>query len=127
MSILSRKAKEFDWQIIAALLTIIGYSLNDTIVIFNRIRENLRGQRYDQFPAVVNRSVNQTLSRTLLTTGYTLLVVVALLLLGGEVLHDFAFALFVGMIAGTYSTVFIASPLLLYGYAWASARARRRL
>ncbi len=106
---------------------IIGYSLNDTIVIFDRIRENLRGQRREQFPVVVNRSVNQTLSRTLLTTGYTLLVVVALLLLGGEVLHDFAFALFVGMIAGTYSTVFIASPLLIYGYAWASSRARRRL
>ncbi len=119
--------KAFDLQIIAALLTIIGYSLNDTIVIFDRIRENLRGQRREQFPVVVNRSVNQTLSRTLLTTGYTLLVVVALLLLGGEVLHDFAFALFVGMIAGTYSTVFIASPLLIYGYAWASSRARRRL
>ena len=103
--------KEFDLQIIAALLTIIGYSLNDTIVIFDRIRENLRGQRRDQFLAVVNASVNQTLSRTLLTTGYTLLVVVAIFLLGGDVLHDFAFALLVGMIAGTYSTVSIASPL----------------
>jgi preprotein translocase subunit SecF len=112
MSILSRKAKEFDLQIITALLTIIGYSLNDTIVIFDRIRENLRGQRCEQFPVVVNRSMTQTLSRTLLTLGYTLLVVVAFLLLRGEVLHDFAFALLVGMIAGTYSTVFIASPLL---------------
>ncbi len=117
--------KEFDLQIIAALLTIIGYSLNDTIVIFDRIRENMRGQRHAQFPAVVNTSVNQTLSRTLLTTGHTLLVVVALLLLGGEVIHDFAFALFVGMIAGTYSTVFIASPILIYGHAWTLSRAGR--
>jgi len=117
--------KEFDLQIIAALLTIIGYSLNDTIVIFDRIRENLRGQRRDQFLAVVNASVNQTLSRTLLTTGYTLLVVVAIFLLGGDVLHDFAFALLVGMIAGTYSTVFIASPLLVYCHAWTASRAGR--
>jgi preprotein translocase subunit SecF len=117
--------EEFDLQIIAALLTIIGYSLNDTIVIFDRIRENLRGQRRAQFAAVVNASVNQTLSRTLLTTGYTLLVVIALLLLGGDVLHGFALALFVGMIAGTYSTVFIASPLLVYCHAWAASRAGR--
>ena len=122
---LSLFGKEFDLQIIAALLTIIGYSLNDTIVIFDRIRENLRGQRRDQFAAVVNTSVNQTLSRTLLTTGYTLLVVVALFLLGGEVIHDFAFALLVGMIAGTYSTIFIASPILVYSHAWTLSRARR--
>src|SRR5262245_16138032 len=117
--------KEFDLQIIAALLTIIGYSLNDTIVIFDRIRENMRGQRRVHFAAVVNTSVNQTLSRTLLTTGYTLLVVIALLLLGGDVLYGFAFALLVGMIAGTYSTVFIASPLLIYCHAWAASRAGR--
>jgi preprotein translocase subunit SecF len=106
--------KEFDLQIIAALLTIIGYSLNDTIVIFDRIRENLQGRRREDFAAVVNLSVNQTLSRTLLTTGHTLLVVLAILFLGGEVLHDFAFALLIGMLAGTYSTVFIASPILVY-------------
>jgi len=117
--------KEFDLQIIAALLTIIGYSLNDTIVIFDRIRENVRGRRRAQFAAVVNTSVNQTLSRTVLTTGHTLLVVVALLLLGGEVLHDFAFALLVGMIAGTYSTVFIACPLLVSGHQWRASRASR--
>jgi preprotein translocase subunit SecF len=117
--------KEFDLQIIAALLTIIGYSLNDTIVIFDRIRENMRGQRRAQFAAVVNTSVNQTLSRTLLTTGYTLLVVIALLLLGGDVLHGFALALLVGMIAGTYSTIFIASPLLVYGFTWRAARTTR--
>jgi len=117
--------KEIDLQIIAALLTIIGYSLNDTIVIFDRIRENSRGQRRAQFAAVVNTSVNQTLSRTLLTTGYTLLAVIALLLLGGKVIHDFAFALFVGMIAGTYSTIFIASPLLVYSHTWIASRASR--
>lgn len=106
--------KEFDLQIVAALLTIIGYSLNDTIVIFDRIRENMQGKRREEFPTVVNTSVNQTLSRTLLTTGHTLLVVLAIFFLGGEVLHDFAFALLVGMIAGTYSTVYIASPILVY-------------
>ncbi len=106
--------KEFDLQIVAALLTIIGYSLNDTIVIFDRIRENMHGQRRASFAQVVNDSVNQTLSRTLLTTGHTLLVVLALFLLGGEVLHDFAFALLVGMISGTYSTVYIAGPVLVY-------------
>jgi preprotein translocase subunit SecF len=117
--------EEFDLQIIAALLTIIGYSLNDTIVIFDRIRENLRGQRRAEFAAVVNASVNQTLSRTLLTTGYTLLVVIALLLLGGDVLHGFALALLVGMIAGTYSTVFIASPLLVSCHTWIASRTGR--
>lgn len=111
---LSLFGKEVDLQILAALLTIIGYSLNDTIVIFDRIRENLRGQRREAFAKVVNDSVNQTLSRTLLTTGHTLLVVLALFFLGGEVLHDFAFALLVGMISGTYSTVYIAGAMLVY-------------
>jgi len=112
--------KEVDLQIIAAILTIIGYSLNDTIVIFDRIRENLRGQRREAFAKVVNDSVNQTLSRTLLTTGHTLLVVLAIFLLGGEVLHDFAFALLVGMISGTYSTVYIAGATLVYWNALAT-------
>jgi preprotein translocase subunit SecF len=111
---LSLFGKEFDLQIIAALLTIIGYSLNDTIVIFDRIRENMRGQRREAYAKVVNESINQTLSRTLLTTGHTLLVVLAIFLLGGEVLHDFAFALLVGMISGTYSTVYIAGSVLVY-------------
>jgi preprotein translocase subunit SecF len=119
--------KEFDLQIIAALLTIIGYSLNDTIVIFDRIRENLQSQRYADLATVVNASVNQTLSRTLLTTGHTLLVVLAIFFLGGEVLHDFAFALLVGMIAGTYSTVFIASPILVYWQSLESALRGRKV
>jgi preprotein translocase subunit SecF len=111
---LSLFGKEFDLQIVAALLTIIGYSLNDTIVIFDRVRENMRSQRTEQFPTVVNISLNQTLSRTFLTTGLTMMVVIALFFFGGEVIHDFAFTLLVGMIAGTYSTLFIASPLLVY-------------
>jgi preprotein translocase subunit SecF len=106
--------KEFDLSIVAALLTIIGYSLNDTIVIFDRVRENMQGQRHADFATVVNASVNQTLSRTILTTATTLMVVVPLFFFGGQVIHDFAFALLVGMIAGVYSTIFIASPILVY-------------
>jgi preprotein translocase subunit SecF len=114
VTFLSLFNREFDLQIVAALLTIIGYSLNDTIVIFDRIRENMRGRRREEFPAVVNRSLNETLSRTILTSGLTLLVVLSLFFLGGEVIHDFAFSLLVGLIAGAYSTVFIATPLLAY-------------
>jgi preprotein translocase subunit SecF len=123
LGFLSLFNKEFDLQIIAALLTIIGYSLNDTIVIFDRIRENLQGQRREQFPAIVNASVNQTLGRTLLTNSHNLMVVLAIFFLGGEVLHGFAFALLVGMIAGTYSTVYIASAILVYWHNY-SMRAR---
>lgn len=119
--------KEFDLQIVAALLTIIGYSLNDTIVIFDRVRENMRGQRRETFPKVVNDSVNQTLSRTILTTGHTLLVVIALFILGGEVLHDFAFALLVGMISGTYSTVYVAGAILVYWHNYSSQRQPSRV
>jgi len=118
--------KEFDLQIVAAILTIIGYSLNDTIVIFDRVRENMRGQRRDIFPKVVNDSVNQTLSRTILTTGHTLLVVVAIFVLGGEVLHDFAFALLVGMISGTYSTVYVAGAILVYWHNYSVQRQKGR-
>jgi preprotein translocase subunit SecF len=114
LGFLSLFNKEFDLQIIAALLTIIGYSLNDTIIIFDRVRENLRVQRRENFAKVVNDSVNQTLSRTLLTVGHTLLVVLALFLLGGEVLHDFAFTLLVGFISGTFSTIYVANPILVY-------------
>jgi preprotein translocase subunit SecF len=105
--------KEFNLPIVAALLTIVGYSINDTIVIFDRIRENMQGRRREDFAGVVNTSINQTLSRTLLTSATTLMVVIALFVLGGEVIHDFAFALLVGIIAGVYSTIFIASPILI--------------
>src|SRR5215470_246903 len=114
VSFLSLFNVEFDLQILAALLTITGYSLYDTIVVFDRIRENMRGQRRESFPVIVNNSINETLSRTVLTSGHTFLVLLALYLLGGEVLHGFAFALLVGIMSGTYSTVFIASPILVY-------------
>jgi SecD/SecF fusion protein len=105
--------RELSVPIIAALLTIVGYSLNDTIVVFDRIREDLKLMRKANYKMVINTSINQTLSRTLLTSLTTLLVVVSLYIFGGEVIHDFAFALLIGIIIGTYSSIFIASPLLL--------------
>jgi len=105
--------KEFTLPIIAALLTIIGYSLNDTIIVFDRIRENLRKYHKKPLEVIINRSVNETLSRTILTSMTTLVVVVALFVLGGGIIHDFAFALLVGIVVGTYSSIYVASPILL--------------
>jgi preprotein translocase subunit SecF len=105
--------KEFTLPIVAALLTIIGYSLNDTIIIFDRIRENLRRYHRRPLSEIVNRSINETLNRTLLTSGTTLVVVLSLFFLGGGIIHDFAFALLVGICVGTYSSIFVASPILL--------------
>ncbi len=107
--------KEFDLTIVAALLTIIGYSLNDTIIVFDRIRENLRSKLNKKltFGEIINSSVNQTLSRTIMTSFTTLLVVLCLFFFGGGVIHDFAFALLIGIGVGTYSSVFVASPILL--------------
>jgi len=104
---------EFNLNIVAALLTLMGFSVNDTIVTFDRIRENVRLLRRERFAAIVNKSINQTLSRTVLTSGLTFLTVVALFFLGGEVLHGFAFTLVVGIIIGTYSSIFIASPIVV--------------
>jgi preprotein translocase subunit SecF len=101
---------------VAALLTIVGYSINDTIVIFDRIREEMARDEETPFPALVRKALNQTLSRTVLTTLSTLLAVCALYLFGGAAMHDFAFALFIGMIAGTYSTLFIAPAVMLAWY-----------
>ena len=106
--------KEFTLVIVAAFLTIIGYSLNDTIVVFDRIRENLRRKGKSSIAEMINTSINQTLSRTLLTSGTTLLVVIALFFFGGEIIHDFSFALLVGIFIGTYSSIFIASVFLVY-------------
>jgi preprotein translocase subunit SecF len=106
--------KEIDLPIIAAFLTIIGYSLNDTIIIYDRIRENIGKKAEEDFPLLVNRSINETLSRTILTSGTTLLVVAALFIFGGGVIHGFAFALLIGIISGTYSTIFVASALVLF-------------
>ena len=105
--------KEFTLPIVAALLTIIGYSLNDTIIVFDRIRENLRKYHKKPLEVIINRSVNETLSRTILTSMTTLVVVVALFVLGGGIIHDFAFALLVGIVVGTYSSIYVASPILL--------------
>lgn len=104
---------QIDQAIIAALLTIVGYSLNDTVVIFDRIREYTNLFKTERYSTVVNKSINSTLSRTMVTSGTTLLVVVVLFLFGGEVLKGFAFALIVGVIIGTYSSVFVASPVVL--------------
>ncbi len=105
--------REISLAIIAAFLTIVGYSLNDTIIVFDRIRENVRRFRRRPFQEVMNASINETLSRTILTSSTTLVVVAALFFLGGGVIHDFAFAMLVGILVGTYSSIFVASPILL--------------
>jgi len=107
---------ELSLAVVAAFLTLVGYSLNDTIVVFDRIRENLKVMRREANLTIFNKSINQTLSRTLLTSLTTLLVVVILFFFGGEVIHGFSFALLVGIIVGTYSSIFIASPIALAWY-----------
>jgi preprotein translocase SecF subunit len=107
---------EISLQIIAAFLTIIGYSLNDTIVVFDRIRENMKLRRKESYREVINRSINECLSRTVLTSVTTFFVAATLYFIGGPVIHDFAFALCFGVIVGTYSSMFIASPILVWWY-----------
>ena len=109
---------EISLTVIAALLTLVGYSMNDTIVIFDRIRENLRLMRREPFAAIVNKSINQTLSRTILTSGLTFLTVLVLFLMGGQVLRSFSFALVVGILVGTYSSFGIAAPLVVAWVRW---------
>jgi preprotein translocase SecF subunit len=104
---------EFDLRVLAALLAIIGYSLNDTIIIYDRIRENMALRTKAALPDVLNQSVNQTLSRTVLTSGTTMLALLSLYFLGGEVIRPFAFAMLIGVVVGTYSSIYIAAPLLL--------------
>jgi len=106
--------KEFSLTVVAALLTVVGYSLNDTIVVFDRIRENQGKYRKKSFEETINLSITETLSRTLITSGTTLFVVLSLFLLGGEIIHDFAFALLVGVLIGTYSSIYVASPLAVF-------------
>ena len=113
LGIFSILNKEFDLTVLAAFLTIVGYSLNDTIIVFDRIRENMKKYLKTKFPDIINRSVNETLSRTILTSGTTFFVVLALFLFGGGVIHDFALAMLIGIIVGTYSSIYIASPLVL--------------
>ncbi len=114
--------QEISLTVIAAILTLVGYSMNDTIVVFDRIRENLRLSRKESLPDVVNRSINQTLSRTVLTSGLTFLTVLSLYIFGGQVLRGFSFGLVVGILIGTYSSIAVAAPMLV---AWQEWRARR--
>jgi preprotein translocase subunit SecF len=113
--------QEISLTVIAAILTLVGYSMNDTIVVFDRIRENLRLSRREALPDVVNRSINQTLSRTVLTSGLTFLTVLSLYIFGGPVLRGFSFALVVGILIGTYSSIAVAAPMLV---AWQQWRAK---
>ena len=105
---------EISLAVIAAFLTIVGYSLNDTIVIFDRIRENMKTLKTDSVIAIVNRSINESLSRTIITSMTTLFVVFTLYLFGGEVIHYFSFALIIGVLVGTYSSIFVASLIVVY-------------
>jgi preprotein translocase subunit SecF len=110
--------REIDLPIIAAFLAIIGYSLNDTIIVYDRIRENMAKNTKESLPKVINNSINQTLSRTIITSGTTLMVVLALFIFGGGVIHNFAFALLIGILVGTYSSIFVASPILIFWDDW---------
>ncbi len=114
---------EISLTVIAALLTLVGYSMNDTIVIFDRIRENTRLLRKEPFADIVNKSINQTLSRTILTSGLTFLTVLVLFLMGGQVLRAFSFALVVGIVVGTYSSFGIAAPLVVWWHRYRDQRA----
>ncbi len=116
--------KEISLTVIAAILTLVGYSMNDTIVVFDRIRENLRLSRREPLAALVNRSINQTLSRTVLTSGLTFLTVVSLYIFGGEVLRGFSFALVIGILIGTYSSIAVAAPMLVAYQEWRAKRGK---
>lgn len=122
-SVFAISGGEFNLPIIAALLTIVGYSLNDTIVVFDRIRENIKILRRDPYDVMINKSINQTLSRTILTSLTTLIVVLCLYLIGSEVIKPFAFALLIGVVIGTYSSIYIASPVILL---WHNISAKKR-
>jgi len=123
LGIFSILGKEMSLPVLAAFLTIVGYSLNDTIVVFDRIRENMRVFHRETFSTVINKSINRTLGRTVITSLTTLLAVTFLFFLGGEVIHDFAFALIIGVVIGTYSSVFVATPVL---YEWRIRLAARK-
>ena len=116
--------KDISLTVVAAILTLVGYSNNDTIVVFDRIRENLKLMRREKLSDIVNRSINQTLSRTILTAGLTFLTVLALYLFGGEVLNGFSLALVIGILIGTYSSIAIAAPILVAYQDWRSQRGR---
>jgi preprotein translocase subunit SecF len=127
LGFLSLTNREITLQIIAALLTIVGYSINDTIVVYDRIRENRKKMYGKSLVDIVNKSVNETLSRTINTSLTTLIVIVVLYFIGGEVIRDFAFALMIGIIVGTYSSIYIATPLVVDWQLSADARRRSRM
>jgi len=116
--------KEISLTVIAAILTLVGYSMNDTIVVFDRIRENVKLLRREKLADIVNKSINQTLSRTILTSGLTFLTVLSLYLFGGEVLRNFSFALVIGILIGTYSSIAVAAPMLVAYQEWRQNRSR---
>ncbi|HEX9286841.1 MAG TPA: protein translocase subunit SecF [Thermoanaerobaculia bacterium] len=124
VGLLAILGREFNLVVVAALLTLVGYSVNDTVVVYDRVRENQRTPKKESLETIINRSVNQTLSRTVLTAGATMLVVIALFLLGGEVLNTFALTLIIGIIVGTYSSIYVAAAIVVI---WKDLRTRRKL
>jgi preprotein translocase subunit SecF len=124
VGILALLGREFNLVVVAALLTLVGYSVNDTVVVYDRVRENQRTPKKEALESVINRSINQTLSRTVLTAGATLLVCVALFFLGGEVLNTFALTLIIGIFIGTYSSIYVAAAIVVI---WKDLRSRRKL
>jgi len=125
VGIFSLTGREISLTVVAALLTLVGYSINDTIVVFDRVRENLRLMRRSDLGTIINTSINQTLNRTIMTSGMTFLAVFSLYLFGGQVLQGFSFALVVGIIVGTYSSIAIASPIVLWGQSYLDRKKTR--
>ena len=122
VGLLSILGREFNLVVVAAILTLVGYSVNDTVVVYDRIRENQRTPKKEPLETIINRSINQTLSRTVLTSGATMLVVLAIFFLGGEVLNTFALTLIIGIIVGTYSSIYVASPIVVIWKQWTERR-----
>ncbi len=126
LTALAVTAREINLPTIAALLTLVGYSVNDTVVVFDRVRENLRLHRGEDLQKLMDTSINQTLSRTFITSGTTLVVVLSLYIFGGDVINTFAFVLLIGILVGTYSSIFVASPVALFINKLLVARRERR-
>jgi preprotein translocase subunit SecF len=127
VGLLALFGREFNLVVVAALLTLVGYSVNDTVVVYDRIRENQRTPKKEPIETIINRSINQTLSRTVLTSGATMLVVIALFILGGEVLNTFALTLIIGIVIGTYSSIYVASPIIVIWKGFVDRRTARRV
>jgi len=113
VGLLALLGREFNLVVVAALLTLVGYSVNDTVVVYDRVRENQKTPKKEPLATVINRSINQTLSRTVLTSGATMMVVLALFFLGGEVLNTFALTLMIGIVIGTYSSIYVAAAIVV--------------